>query len=285
VDGPHRPAQVEPDDGRFKDEANFKRSTIRSSNRHREEVLDQAVLDSADNTKSGFMENGVVIGQTWDGPALSLKKQGKPVSYMAPQEGAIAWLDGWAITKASKNVAQAYEWINYVHTTETSAKVADESGYNPVAKGSDKLLSDAARKNFQEPIRRMRWRNCGRARRADLVRRAPDAICREAEGGLIGRRGIVDSRRGSRMTADVELDRVSVHFGDFVAVKDVSLRIRPGFFSFLGPSGCARRRSADHLGLHRSDRRGVRIGGADMRGIGPNRRPTALIFQSLALFR
>ncbi len=40
------------------------------------------------------MENDVVIGQTWDGPALSLKKDGKPVSYMAPKEGAIAWIDG-----------------------------------------------------------------------------------------------------------------------------------------------------------------------------------------------
>ena len=35
--------------------------------------------DSADNTKSGLMENDVWIGQTWDGPALSLKKEGKPV--------------------------------------------------------------------------------------------------------------------------------------------------------------------------------------------------------------
>jgi spermidine/putrescine transport system substrate-binding protein len=106
--------------------------------------------DSADNTKSGLMDNGVVIGQTWDGPPLSLKKQGKPVSYMAPQEGAIAWIDGWAITKSAKNVAQAYEWIKYCHSTETSAKVADGSGYNPVAKGADKLLSDVAKKNFAE---------------------------------------------------------------------------------------------------------------------------------------
>jgi spermidine/putrescine transport system substrate-binding protein len=135
----------------FKDEANFKKiyDPILKFAIEKKSWIKQ-FWDSADNTKSGFMENGCVIGQTWDGPALSLKKQGKPVSYMAPQEGAIAWLDGWAITKASKNVAQAYEWINYVHTTETSAKVADESGYNPVAKGSDKLLSDAARKNFQE---------------------------------------------------------------------------------------------------------------------------------------
>jgi spermidine/putrescine transport system substrate-binding protein len=106
--------------------------------------------DSADNTKSGLLENGVVIGQTWDGPALSLKKQGKPVSYMAPQEGAIAWLDGWALTKGAKNIAQAYEWINYVHSPEVSAKVADGSGYNPIAKGAENFLSDVAKKNFVE---------------------------------------------------------------------------------------------------------------------------------------
>ena len=106
--------------------------------------------DSADNTKSGLMENGVVIGQTWDGPALTLKKQGKPVGYMAPQEGAITWLDGWAMTTAAKNVAQAYEWLNYLHTPEVAALVADGSGYNPVAKGAEKFLSEASKKNFQE---------------------------------------------------------------------------------------------------------------------------------------
>ncbi len=106
--------------------------------------------DSADNTKSGLMENGVVIGQTWDGPALSLKKDGKPVSYMAPQEGAITWIDGWALTTAAANVDQAYAWIDYLHTPEASAKVAEGSGYNPVVTGSDALLSDVAKKNFQE---------------------------------------------------------------------------------------------------------------------------------------
>lgn len=106
--------------------------------------------DSADNTKSGFMSNGVVIGQTWDGPAISLKKSGAPITYMAPKEGAIGWVDGWSITKAARNVAQAYEWLNYLHSPEASAKVAEGSGYNPVAKGSDTLLSDAARAIFKE---------------------------------------------------------------------------------------------------------------------------------------
>jgi spermidine/putrescine transport system substrate-binding protein len=106
--------------------------------------------DSADNTKSGLLENDVWIGQTWDGPVLSLKKDGKPVSYQAPKEGAITWLDGISMLKAAKNTDQLYAFLNYMHTPEVSAKVADGSGYNPVVKGADALTSAAFKKNFQE---------------------------------------------------------------------------------------------------------------------------------------
>jgi spermidine/putrescine transport system substrate-binding protein len=106
--------------------------------------------DSADNTKSGLMENDVWIGQTWDGPVLSLKKEGKPVSYQAPKEGAITWLDGLSLLKAAKNTDQLYAFINYLHTPEVSARVADGSGYNPVVKGADGMTSETFKKNFQE---------------------------------------------------------------------------------------------------------------------------------------
>ena len=106
--------------------------------------------DSADNTKSGLLENDCTIGQTWDGPVLSLKKDGKPVSYMAPKEGAITWLDGIAMLKAAKNKDQIYEFLNYLQTPEVSAMVADGSGYNPIVTGADAKTSDSFRKNFQE---------------------------------------------------------------------------------------------------------------------------------------
>jgi len=106
--------------------------------------------DSADNTKSGLMENDVWFGQTWDGPPLSLKKDGKPVSYQAPVEGAIVWLDGLSLMKSAKNTDQVYEFINYLHTPEVSAQVSDGSNYNPVVTGADALTSDAFKKNFQE---------------------------------------------------------------------------------------------------------------------------------------
>ncbi len=106
--------------------------------------------DSADNTKSGLMENDVWIGQTWDGPPLSLKKDGKPVNYTAPKEGAIVWMDGITMLKAAKNTDQLYAFLDYLHTPEVSGKVAEGSGYNGIVTGADAFTSDTFKKNFQE---------------------------------------------------------------------------------------------------------------------------------------
>jgi spermidine/putrescine transport system ATP-binding protein len=88
------------------------------------------------------------------------------------------------------------------------------------------------------------------------------------------------------MSADIELDRVTIRFGDFIAVKNVSLKINGGeFFSILGPSGCGKTTLLRTIsGFLEPTEGAVRIAGQDMAGIGSNKRPTALIFQNLALF-
>ncbi len=106
--------------------------------------------DSADNTKSGLMENDVWIGQTWDGPPLSLKAEGKPVNYTAPKEGAIVWMDGLSTLKAAKNTDQIYAFLDYLFTPEVSGMMAVGSNYNPIITGADAHTSDTFKKNFQE---------------------------------------------------------------------------------------------------------------------------------------
>ncbi len=142
--------------------------------------------DSADNTKSGLMENDVWIGLTWDGPPLSLKKEGKPVNYTAPKEGAIAWVDGVSLMKSAKNVDQAYAFLNYLHTPEASAAVAEGSGYNPVVTGADAL---ALRRCQEELPGSLPWR-CPQepvalARGAGMVCRNPQPVRRQVQGCLI----------------------------------------------------------------------------------------------------
>jgi spermidine/putrescine transport system substrate-binding protein len=135
----------------YKDEASFKKlwdPILAFAVEHKAWV--KQFWDSADNTKSGLMENDVWIGQTWDGPPLSLKKDGKPVNFTSPKEGAIVWLDGLSLMKAAKNTEQAYEFINFLFTPEVSAQLAEGSSYNPVIVGADALTSDVYKKNFQE---------------------------------------------------------------------------------------------------------------------------------------
>ncbi len=87
-------------------------------------------------------------------------------------------------------------------------------------------------------------------------------------------------------TPAVELDSVTIKFGEFVAVRNVDIDIKDGeFFSFLGPSGCGKTTLLRAVSGFLEPTEGhVRIHGKDMAGIGPNVRPTALIFQNLALF-
>lgn len=88
------------------------------------------------------------------------------------------------------------------------------------------------------------------------------------------------------MGQDVEIRDVGMRFDDFWAVRNISVHIRKGeFFSFLGPSGCGKTTLLRLVSGFLDPTEGeIRINGQDMRGIGPNKRNTSLIFQNLALF-
>ncbi|MHA6645922.1 ABC transporter ATP-binding protein [Mesorhizobium sp. A623] len=85
---------------------------------------------------------------------------------------------------------------------------------------------------------------------------------------------------------DIEIRDVSIRFGAFTAVQPTTLKINSGeFFSILGPSGCGKTTILRMISGFLSPTTGdIYIGGQNMTGVGPDKRPTALIFQSLALF-
>ena len=88
------------------------------------------------------------------------------------------------------------------------------------------------------------------------------------------------------MSAGIDLENVCCDFGTFRAVDNATVSIRPGeFFSFLGPSGCGKTTILRMVsGFIEPTEGAIKIGGKDMKGTRPNQRPTALIFQNLALF-
>lgn len=79
---------------------------------------------------------------------------------------------------------------------------------------------------------------------------------------------------------------VSRSFGDVTALDDVSLSIAENeFFALLGPSGCGKTTLLRSVaGFERPDRGAILLGGVDLLGLAPNKRPVNLMFQSYALF-
>lgn len=106
--------------------------------------------NDADGQKSGFLNEGVVVGQTWDGPILAMKTAGEPVTYQAPKEGALAWVDGMCIPVGAENVDAAYALIEFMYRPEIGGMAANTTGYNSVVKEAGEFLSGSSKQNFAE---------------------------------------------------------------------------------------------------------------------------------------
>ncbi len=86
--------------------------------------------------------------------------------------------------------------------------------------------------------------------------------------------------------AEVELRRVSKAYKDTTAVEDLSLAIKDReFVALLGPSGCGKTTTLRMLaGFIRPDSGQILVDGKDITDVPPERRPTAMVFQSYALW-
>ena len=84
----------------------------------------------------------------------------------------------------------------------------------------------------------------------------------------------------------VGISGVEKRFGDLVAVRDLDLRIERGeFFSIIGPSGCGKTTTLRMIAGFENPTAGrISVGGRDMTGVRPYRRPVNTVFQSYALF-
>ncbi|MFC7399241.1 extracellular solute-binding protein [Chelatococcus sp. GCM10030263] len=100
--------------------------------------------------QGAFRTNGCVIGQNWDTTAAALAKDGAPVRYVAPKEGALAWLEGISIPRGASNLDNAYAFINWLLTPEGGAMFANANGFNTATAGVEPLLSPEKKAFFAQ---------------------------------------------------------------------------------------------------------------------------------------
>jgi putative spermidine/putrescine transport system substrate-binding protein len=76
----------------------------------------------------------------------ALEKVGAKVAYINPSEGALSWLDNWAMTSGVRNKTAAEKWVNFLLQKKISGALTERTGFgNTVvpsgsAKETDKLV-------------------------------------------------------------------------------------------------------------------------------------------------
>ncbi len=94
------------------------------------------------------------------------------------------------------------------------------------------------------------------------------------------------NKAASMTNTYLSIDNLWKAFGDFLALKDISLDIDEGeFVCFLGPSGCGKTTLLRAIaGLDLQTRGTVMQGGMDVSNLPPSERDFGIVFQSYALF-
>jgi spermidine/putrescine transport system substrate-binding protein len=88
-----------------------------------------------------YKSGEVVASDGGRGSAQDLQDEGVPVEWVAPREGTLSWVCGFAVTSKAKNTDAAYKLINYYTSPESQAQQA-EDGFVIVNPKALPLLDD-----------------------------------------------------------------------------------------------------------------------------------------------
>jgi putative spermidine/putrescine transport system substrate-binding protein len=100
---------------------------------------------TAEETVSLFSKHDIVLifGNYGNQQVKALRDAGADIGYIIPNEGALAWLDCWAISRDASNPELAEQWINYSLEKPVSDRLTTEHGLaNTVSSAQDSNQND-----------------------------------------------------------------------------------------------------------------------------------------------
>ncbi len=107
-----------------------------------------------------------------------------------------------------------------------------------------------------------------------------------ASGSSVASSPAGSAASGAPSGAELRLEGIAKSFGDFHAVKPLDLTVPAGeYFALLGPTGCGNTTLLRMIaGLEDPTEGTISIGGREITGLPPYKRPVNTVFQSYALF-
>ena len=109
----------------------------------------------ADFGKEQMTKELAWMNLSWSGDAQwaidEAVEMGLDLRYVIPEEGSVAWFDGWVIPKYAKNIKAARYFINFLCKPENALRNMDMTGYVS-AIGGDEILESMSDEEEYEPL-------------------------------------------------------------------------------------------------------------------------------------
>ncbi|MES2675366.1 MAG: extracellular solute-binding protein [Pseudomonadota bacterium] len=102
---------------------------------------------NSDSPKTPLIQSNVSIGVIWNGEAYKASEEMENLQYVYPEEGAVIWIDSFAIPKGAVNTAAAHKFIDFMLRAESGKACIEELGYPAPNTAAALLLDEKLRNN------------------------------------------------------------------------------------------------------------------------------------------
>jgi spermidine/putrescine transport system substrate-binding protein len=134
----------------------------------------KTLWSSEDEFNKLFANGDINLGNYWSGAASRAAKMGLPMAFVVPEEGALGWIDTWAIAKDAPNKEIAYKWLDYMissqfyitwdttsgapaPTTQQSLDALPEDSFNRIVMGNPEMIDRLVFMESMSPQVREDW--------------------------------------------------------------------------------------------------------------------------------
>lgn len=94
------------------------------------ELSNKVMQYNSDSPEVPYIEGQSGVGMIWTGSAFRAHIEGNSnIKVVYPSEGAILWIDNFAIPTKAQNVAGAYAFINYILRPDVALTIVKEMGF------------------------------------------------------------------------------------------------------------------------------------------------------------
>lgn len=103
-------------------------------------LMPNVLTFNSDSPEVPYLQGEVDFGMVWNGSAFRATKENPNFKFVYPKEGAIFWMDNYAIPANAKNLEAVYQFIDFMLRPESAKVVIDTMGFSMPNEGVKALL-------------------------------------------------------------------------------------------------------------------------------------------------